>query len=119
MTRTILVTTIAITAFLASPARVYAQTPSEHAGHAAQQPVAAGSTQALEPGRAQSPASKPDIDALVLKMNAATGAAKVDAVAEVLTALVQKQKDCAAKMAGMMSKMGGDSAEPTDSHAAQ
>ena len=110
MTRTIIMS-IGVVALLSAPARLYAQGPSAHAGagpHAAQ---AVG--QARGHDTTQGPAAKPDLDALVTKMNAATGAAKVDAMAEVLTALVQKQKDCEAKMAGMMSGME-HSAKPAE-----
>jgi len=96
-------------ALLISPAGLYAQQPAEHADHAPQASVVA-STQGHDHKIAES-AGKPDIDALVAKMNAATGTAKVDAVAEVLTALVQKQKDCEAKMAGMMSGMSDHAAK--------
>ena len=38
------------------------------------------------------------LDALVAKMNAATGAPKVDAIAELLTALVQQHKSMRERM---------------------
>jgi len=50
------------------------------------------------------------LDALVAKMNAATGQAKVDAMAELLAALVQDRQAMGRHMGSMMSmmqKMGG------------
>jgi len=117
MIRTILVTTFAVAALLAAPSQLYAQRSSEHAGQPAHKAAAATSVEAHHDG-AQAPTSKADIDALVAKMNAATGAAKIDAVAEVLTALVQEKKDCEAKMAGMMTRMGSEPEKPADPHAA-
>jgi len=111
MTRIVLIMTIGVATFLVAPVRLYAQQPPEHAGPAPQAAVASAHDHAVAP----SPAAKPDIDALVAKMNAATGTAKIDAMAEVLTALVQKQKDCETKMAGMMSGMAGHSGKAADS----
>jgi len=110
MTRTVLIMTIGIAALLMTPARLYAQQASEHPG-SAPQASATASPQAHDHGVAQSPAAKPDIAALIAKMNAANGSAKIDAMAEVLTALVEKQKDCEAKMAGMMSGMSDHAAK--------
>jgi hypothetical protein len=50
-------------------------------------------------------ASSAKLDALVTKMNAAQGAAKVDAIAELLTALVQQHQAMHGNMGEMMSKM--------------
>jgi hypothetical protein len=50
-------------------------------------------------------ASDAKLDELVKKMNAAQGQAKVDAIAELLTALVQDRRHMHANMAGMMSMM--------------
>jgi len=47
-------------------------------------------------------ASKAKLDELVKKMNAARGPAKVDAIAEVLTALVQQHQSMHGNMASMM-----------------
>ena len=113
MTRIVFIMTIGVATLLVAPVRLYAQQLPEHAGSAPQAAVA--SAQAHDHSVAQSPAAKPDIDALVAKMNAATGAAKIDAMAEVLTAMVQKQKDCETKMAGMMSGMAGHSKKAPDS----
>jgi hypothetical protein len=103
MTRTILFGAFAIAALLTAPTRLDAQHSTEQAGL----PSAVASAQAHQHDGAPSLPAKPDIETLVIQMNAATGAAKIDAVAAVLTALVQKQKDCETKMAGMTSRMGG------------
>ena len=50
-------------------------------------------------------ASNAKLDELVKKMNAAKGPAKVDAIAEVLTALVQQHQSMHGNMASMMSMM--------------
>ena len=115
MTRIVLIMTIGVAALLLTPARLDAQQPSERAAAYAPQSSAAIPTQGHDHRVVQSPAAKPDIDALVAKMNAANGSAKIDAMAEVLTALVQNQKDCEAKMAGMMSGMGGHPAKQPES----
>src|SRR6476620_12754183 len=107
MTRTGLMMIAA--ALMVAPVGLYAQQPEEHAGHAPQASAVA-STQGHDHKVAE-PAGKPDLDALVAKMNAATGTAKIDAVAEVLSALVQKQKDCESKLAGMMSGMSDHAAK--------
>lgn len=105
--------TIGVAALVVAPVGLYAQQSADHAGRAPQASAVA-STQAHDHTVAD-PAAKPDIDALVATMNAATGTAKMEAVAEVLTALVQKQKDCESKMAGMMSGMSDHSAKAADS----
>jgi hypothetical protein len=45
-------------------------------------------------------------------MNAAKGAAKTDAIAEVLTALVQEHQSCEPMMANMMKMMQGMGGHP-------
>ena len=51
-------------------------------------------------------AADPKLDALVQKMNAAKGTAKTDAIAELLTALVEDRRtNCEPMMANMMSMM--------------
>ena len=55
-------------------------------------------------------ASRARLDTLVKKMNAAKGEAKTDAIAELLTALVEDRRhheSMMANMSGMMSKMHG------------
>ena len=111
--------TIGVAALMVAPVGLYAQQPAEHAGHVPQASAVASAQahdhKVAEPvGKPDLPVGKPDLDALVAKMNAATGTAKIDAVAEVLTALVQKQKDCETKMAGMMSGMKDHSAKAPD-----
>lgn len=106
MTRTGIM--IIAAALMVPPVGLYAQQPAGHANHAPQGSAVA-STQGHH--KIAESAEKPDIDALVAKMNAATGTAKIDAAAEVLTALVQKQKDCESKMAGMMSGMSDHAAK--------
>lgn len=57
-------------------------------------------------------ASGAQLDVLVKKMNAATGTAKIDAIAELLTALVEDRRQHESMMGGMagaMSKMHGAS----------
>ena len=46
------------------------------------------------------------LDALVAKMNAATGDAKVQALAELVTAMVQQHKDMQGRMMSMMRMRG-------------
>src|SRR5205085_10849249 len=106
MTRTLVLAMLAIAFVLAAPALLCAQQRSAKGGHANHETVAAGRAQAHDHEDAQSTAAKPDIDVLIATMNAATGTARVDAIAAVLTALVQKQKDCEAKMAAMKPGMG-------------
>ena len=50
-------------------------------------------------------ASGARLDVLVKKMNAATGAAKVDAMAELLTAVVEDRREHESMMGGMAEKM--------------
>jgi hypothetical protein len=65
-------------------------------------------------------ASDAKLDELVKKMNAAEGAAKTEAMAELLTALVQNHRTmCGPMMANMMSMMGkmgkmGSATTPAD-----
>ena len=65
-------------------------------------------------------ASGARLEALVKKMNAAKGEAKTDAIAELLTALVEDRRhheSMMANMSGMMSKMHGGAAEHGQDHA--
>src|SRR6476661_9645499 len=83
-----------------APASLYAQQPGAPADHGGHHPdtVAASSQVAPAAGHEHQVAGKPEsgakLDELLLKMTAATGAAKVDAMAELLTAVVQKHQDC-------------------------
>ena len=52
-------------------------------------------------------AADPKLDELAKKMNAAKGGAKIDAMAELLTALVENRRTmCGPMMADMMTMMG-------------
>lgn len=97
----IVATTLAIGGFLAV-STAYAQTPApatQHQDHAA---TPAAATGAAAQGHdmmamhkkmmAEMSATDASLDALVARMSAATGAARVDALAEVVTALVQQHK---------------------------
>lgn len=70
-------------------------------------PKLAGEPQAAAmPMMARMKATTEKLDALVQKMNTAQGQAKTDAIAELLTALVEERRTtCAPMMAGMMSMM--------------
>jgi hypothetical protein len=59
-------------------------------------------------------ASNEKLDELVKKMNAAQGPAKVDAIAEVLTALVHEHQSMHGNMASMMSMMHNAGAAQSD-----
>ena len=88
-------------------AAVSAQTAEEHQQHhpAAAVQAPAPAQPAASPLTAKKPgdmAEDDKLNALMAKMNAATGAAKVDAMADVLTALVTKQQ---AMKCGMMEEM--------------
>lgn len=101
-------------------ARLHAQQPSQTTQHDQHHPATAS-----EPAHAASASPQAEmkdmmsrtkeadakLKALVTKMNVATGAAKTNAIAEVLTALVEDHHNtCEAMMANMMSMssmMGG------------
>ena len=103
---------IALTAFFAASATAYGQQAAEPPDHSSHHPEAA------TPGAAATPAapgmmdsmkmmesmkkSNARLDELVTKMNAAKGAAKTDAIAELLTALVAKEHSCETMMAEKM-----------------
>jgi hypothetical protein len=82
--------------------------PEDHAKH---HPGAQAAEQAAPVPQATSMAGmnmmapNPKLDELVKKMNAAQGQAKVDAMAELLTAMVQEHQSMHANMSGMMSMM--------------
>ena len=91
-------------AVTAVPAHAWQVSPDEHAKH--------------HPGAQATPAPAPQakgmagmkeagarLEELVAKMNAAQGQAKVDAIAELLTALVQQHQTMHGGMDQMMSKM--------------
>jgi hypothetical protein len=116
---TFLVAGLTLAAFsLAVPARLQGQQSDaqqheqHHPGVAPADPV---SPPAGEPAQGQPAgmmahmkASSARLDVLVKKMNAATGTAKIDAIAELLTALVEDRREhesMMGAMAGKMSKM--------------
>jgi len=118
-TRFTLLTTIWMCAgTIGATGAVAAQTPEEHQQHhpgAAVQAPAQTAPTAPPVGAAKAGmmAENDKLDALVAKMNAATGAAKVDAMAEVLTALVDKQRPMKCGMMDeMMSKMKAKGSAP-------
>lgn len=94
-------------ALVAWPAHLHGQQlvqPVDHSHHA--EPAAAPAS--AVPATQVTPGAK--LDDLVTKMNAAKGAAKTDAIAELLTALVQEHQACAPmmqQMTKMMETMGG------------
>ena len=98
-------------ALTAVPAHAWQVSPDEHAKHHPAAP-AGQATQAPQPsptpqakGMAGMKESGARLEELVAKMNAAQGQAKVDAIAEVLTALVQQHQAMHNGMGEMMSKM--------------
>lgn len=104
MNRALLVSmTFGIAAMLVTmPARASGQDPADHAAH---HPAVEGTPAPAPPTAAVSNATR--LDALVKKMNGAKGAAKTDAIAEVLTALVEEHRSCEPMMATMMKMMQG------------
>jgi hypothetical protein len=106
---------LAVAALTIAPAHGWQVSPEEHAKH---HPAEAGKA-APAPQTTPAPqakgmagmkgmdmtASNAKLDALLTKMNAAQGQAKVDAIAELLTALVQQHQSMHANMGQMMSNM--------------
>ena len=107
-------------ALISAPAHGWQVSAEDHAKHHPGGEAASGAPKAATP--APSPqatpappakgmagmsmaASNAKLDELVKKMNAAQGPAKVDAIAEVLTALVQQHQTMHGNMASMMSMM--------------
>ena len=98
-------------AVTAVPAHGWQVSPEEHAKHHPAAP-AGQATQAPQPrptpqakGMAGMKEAGARLEELVAKMNAAQGQAKVDAIAELLTALVQQHQTMHGGMDQMMSKM--------------
>lgn len=99
-----------------APAHAWQVSPEEHAKH---HPTAKADQAAPAPKATPAPQAKgmagmkekgmmapsARLDELVVKMNAAQGQAKVDAMAELLTALVQQHHAMHGGMDEMMSKM--------------
>jgi hypothetical protein len=108
-----LVTLIAI---VSTPARLHgSQTPEQHDQHhpdaAAPPAQATGEPQAgMMMMMARMKATEQKLDELVKKMNAAKGPEKVEAIAELLTALVQSQRTMHESM--MSGGMHGDATAP-------
>ena len=100
---------LAVAALTIAPAQGWQVSPEEHAKHhpAEQAEKATPAPQAKMAGMDMKAmmASNARLDALVTKMNAAQGQAKVDAMAELLTALVQQHESMHGNMGQMMSKM--------------
>jgi hypothetical protein len=113
---------LAVAAITSIPAHGWQVSPEEHAKHhpGAQAEKATPAPQATPapeakgmPGMAgmkgmDMMASNAKLDELLKKMNAAQGQAKVDAIAELLTALVQQHQSMHGNMAQMMSMMHGN-----------
>jgi hypothetical protein len=120
-----------LAAFVAMPTEVYGQQPAvqtqEQHDHEHQ---AAGDTNAGGAATQRPGMMNPDmmkmmsdmkardakLDALVQKMNAAKGAAKTDAMAELLTALVEERQAMRSSMMGMMNMMGPMGGHGTAEH---
>ena len=102
-----------VTAFgvvIASAGPLQAQQATDPTDHSAHHPAASATeTTPTPPATAatRSMTSPAKLDALVEKMNSAKGAAKTEAIAELLTALVQDRQACEPMMAKMMKMMGG------------
>jgi hypothetical protein len=114
--RVVLVAVVSVVAtFLSRPAPLHGQQPPSDAQHEQHHP---GATPELPSAATPQPqanmqammsrmkANDAKLDDLVKKMNAATGAAKTDAMAQLLTALVEDRHNaCEPMMANMMSMM--------------
>ena len=107
---------LAVAAITIAPAHAWQVSPEEHAKHhpGAQAEKATPTPQATPAPPAKGmagmkgmdmAASNAKFDELVKKMNAAQGQAKVDAMAELLTALVQEHQTMHGNMANRMSMM--------------
>ena len=102
---------IAIAAFFASVSTVYGQqaaAPTDHSAHQPEAttgvpapPAAGGMMDSMKMMEAMKK-SNARLDELVAKMNAAKGAAKTDAIADLLTAMVNDRHACEAMMAEKM-----------------
>lgn len=113
MNKTLLVVAGAflLAALPAVPANAWQATAEDHAKHhpgaqAAAQPAAPAKPGAKSPSAMDMTASTAKLDELVKKMNAAQGQAKIDAIAELLTALVQTHQSMHDNMSHMMEHMG-------------
>jgi hypothetical protein len=103
----LLVGTIGISLAIVSPARLSAQQatdPVDHSAHHPDTPVAQAAAPVV-PGPTGTVASAAKLNQLLKKMQSAKGTAKTDAMAELLTALVQDRQACEPMMASMMKMM--------------
>lgn len=100
-------------ALLAPSARAWQVAAEEHDKHHPEAQTTApkapppAEPQAKSPAAMNMMASNAKLDELVKKMNAARGEARVDAMAELLTALVQNHQTMHGNMSNMMRNMGG------------
>jgi hypothetical protein len=86
-----------------------------HAQHAQQGPATMPRMHDMSAMMSRMHANDAKLDQLVAKMKATTGAAKTEAMAELLTALVEDRKNtCEPMMAHMMSMMNNGASEHTD-----
>ena len=105
---------------LSAPARLHGQqadSQQHEQHHPGVTPATPVSPQAVQPPAqpqgqpagmmARMKASGARLDVLVKKMNATTGTAKIDAIAELLTALVEDRREHESMMGGMAAKMSG------------
>ena len=104
----ILAVATGLAAVVSTPAVVQSQTgtPAPTPRATAAPPATAMPQANMTEMMARMKAADPKLDALVKKMNGATGAAKTDAMAELLTAVVEDRRNgCEPMMANMMSMM--------------
>ena len=99
-----------VTAFIATPAHLHGIPQAPTAQHEQHHPDTPGTPERTTAPTPQANmmgmmASDAKIDELVKKMNAAKGAAKTDAIAELLTALVQDHRMMRGSMMTNMSSM--------------
>ena len=111
---TVLIGAWVLAALTIAPAHGWQASPEEHAAHhpAAQAdkaptppPTPAPPAKGMAGMGMDMKASNAKLDELVAKMNAAQGQAKVEAIAELLTTLVQHHQSMHGNMGQMMSKM--------------
>ena len=94
--------------WIAAPASLYGLPQTSAAQHDEHHPGAPSQPAVQKPGAkmmVDMAASDARIDALVTKMNAATGSKKTDAIAELLTALVEEHRAMRGSMMTRMSSM--------------
>ena len=107
MKRHIALLAIIISVAIVSPAHLHGQQATDPLDHSAHHPDAP-LTQPVPPVAPDATGpmtSTAKLDELMKKMNSAKGAAKTEAMAELLTALVQDRQACAPMMASMMKMM--------------